>query len=527
MPQSLILKGYGQLKKVYSGNVAGKPRGLLPNTVPLTAFYYEHTLLRTIGLSQGLFSVGSEGGFWTFQFRESGAPGAKILFEQSVLINATLFGAFGDVITGWYIHSLYTYKFKTRICDGQYVPVAIEPDQPENELTDPAPPLPARPAVPNLHNVRVTSLSIAMPPLPERADTLALLVSNERAGEYAEVQSGLAPGQVISVDVGDLGFHSVNHGVAATELPWWRVRADGPGGSTLGPAMRDIWTHTQNDGTQDTGYKGYLFADSDRATGFYEQSLILNTSAFGGNFAVQLGADWYSPAYRCALPSGAFMEIISDAWVGQLSDNDIYYSIAYKEGGVKPVSLFDRRVGTLWTLGVRDGQVQCTRSRKLENHDFGVDGGIVLPGTATTYLGLLRWGATLYCVVHVDGSVKLVESIEESLLWKDPLVITTDVTVLGHQISRDGATVYIVGKAGATNGDITAGDLVRVIVRLEKDGVKVTKETIKSTLPENQVAGLLRDGSTLYYVSADSDGIRIFQSTDEMVTWTELNASEN
>lgn len=363
--------GYTLPVKVFSGNVAGKERGILPFADASVGFYYVHTLIQSFATGGGILSTDEVGGFWTIQIRASKAADSPVLFEQSVYLGAEIIGGLGGLISTWFVLATSDHKFKTRICDGQILPPVIEPyaagDPQPSRANDQVPAIPEQP---RFWNVKVTDMRVQAPPMPEKATSLKLQWAASRNGPWTTADGGdnLSAGAHIDVHVTNLGFSSNNRAVAATELIWWRAVAVNASGETAGPAVRDIWngagvrSDLNGQLAMISGYEGYKYADAEHPTVFYEQSFVEDTSASGQNFGVRLTGTWVSPLYKCNIPGNAYLDIISDAWVGQISNNDIYYSVGRKAGGGFDATR-DSATGCFWGLYGASGDLRIVRHR--------------------------------------------------------------------------------------------------------------------------------------------------------------------
>jgi hypothetical protein len=482
--ETLDRNGYTGWHKVYSGNVEGKPRGVVPLEETATAFRYSHTLER-LGIA-ALLGGPPQVGFWTVQLRESKDAHSKVLFEQSVQLGVTSAELAG--LAAWYVHESYTYKFKTRICDGQFLSPLVEPHYGGHSGNS----NPMAPGVVRFWNVKVTTMTVKAPVMPSGAVSMDLQWSRDRYENFEPFAVNVASEASINLNVSGLGISSGNRDISATELVWVRAVARGADGIPVpGDAVRDTWP-TVFGTTQVRGYEGWRYVDIKTRTVFSEQSLIQNPGG-SGVLVVRVHPEWGSPSfgYNCHIPVGAYWDIISDYWVGTLSNNDIYYSLAWKPGGVGAKTLRDSRLGSQWVI--KPHNLKLNIARQLTLNGFAEPTqfeGTVYDGPLRNYT-VARDSARLVALVDPGFGARgfvVVVSKDEGQTWKQYDVVDkghnmTSNTELITSAYRDNklivygrATVDFSGPTGGVAYEektIKEGDVVRMVLTGSKQATSL------------------------------------------------------
>lgn len=593
MAEPFYPAGYTRWQKVYSGKVLPHKRGELPLEKDAEAFFLIHTIAR-----QGTFSLGSDvstpTGFWTVQIltvsedeEEDGSDGGRsgsgsgsgpgsgsgsgsgstdeddasdaddldkretIWFEQSVMLGALGASGFGGLLTTWSPAPQHQWKFKTRICDGQHVPAVVEP-YPEGRKppANPEEKLPEVPGLPRPFNVRLESLTIRTPEmLPKRATSFALMVCIDRFGEYKPLAEDLDANEVITVlrgeveDLLDHEFPDASELVSPMDLIWFKMRAINADGHTDGEAIRDTWPVHRGTprGSDDeswitAGYESYKFLDQQIVTDLSEQYYTINESVSGGFFSVNYGGDVVCPAYKCRLPPGCMLRIIHDYWVGQFSDNDIYYSLSYKPRDTAGNdALWDFPTGTLWSFIARDGDLLCGRSTRVETFRNDRDSGTFqIAGKQTpALLKAFRSGATLLVLAATYNEMFAARSYDEGRTWVEatqketPMI--TGIKALAAVKDRNGC-ILVYGVVNPGNGvekKYDAGDAVRVLLKESVEGLGVQsiskiaagKDTV---LPKDNILGLLETNGGHLLLALENQNTGLYRSTDGLDTFTKV-----
>jgi hypothetical protein len=434
-------------------------------------------------------------------------------------------------------------KIKTRICDGQFVMPVVE--EHEDGHTGPPPPLPEHPSRPGLvqpFNVRVTTFSMRMPELPHDAACQELWVSKDRYGTYKLVHDNLISYQRVDLDLGAIRDKVELPTVGPLDDLWWKVRAVNGAGYTDGEAIRDTWTVSRPFGEGlIAGYQGYLFADQANASSLYEDYYIINETAFGGSFSARVGGDIVMKAYRCRIPQGAYLEVISDYWVGQVSNNRAYYSISYKPD-LQPgaSSIVDHPTGTVWSFVSKDKTVRCGRSTRFETYGSNVDAGNFGKLEVSRWVQGFRHGATLVGFYGDDRSVYAARSVDEGRTWTSATELAAEVPVIdgikalaGVRSKNGYFLIYGVASIASISSDTPAqlgyepGDVVCAVLKesqqgLVLSGVTKIKAGADTELPVADVIGLHESAQGLLLVALEGEDTAIYRSTDQLSTLTRV-----
>ena len=535
MAEPIYPKDYVHLRKAFSGKVGGKTRGLLDlDGGDASEFFYQHTILRDFQLPPEIITALQFVGSWTIRLMASEATDAKVTFEQSVEWGVNVQGMAGGVLAQW--QPINAGKIKTRICDGEPVPVAIEAQNPPRVPS--VAPQPGDPGVPSIFFVQSTSLRVKMPALPERATHFSLLATGGNsipaAADFKVLDEDMQPGQERDISAPEVGETD-------SKRIWVLARAHGPSGTYDGAAIRDADTELAfasdpvtkiSKLTQVKGYKGYLYATNPRATEYYETTAYdINRQNTEGNFNINIGTDWISPAYRCHIPDGALLKIISDYWVGRINANDIYYSISFKPAAKAGRGLCiaqDGRVGERWYFYVKDAKVRIAFTAHNGNFAASLEDAVVVEA-APTAMQAFRVGATLWFIYEAASKIHLTRSLDEGDNWKEPQVMLENMNLLGAEVSDDGGTIYLYLRSTSVRDGldvpvetrIEQGTLCRALIHIEPDG-KYKGGALEKVQGDVTDFGsnltLKRIGQTFFLLAEQSNMIFVRRSTDELKT---------
>lgn len=520
-----------------SGIAPGTVLGRISKDQGGSSFFYSKTILRSIGSG-----VSTVRGSWDFQIVDP--SGEEVLFDSSVDIGIQLVGAedplFGSIsLFSWSFVSDYGLgpgKPRTRVVSGVPVPQVVEA---YTGAADATPPVgsPAMPGYPYLRTLKQTSIVAVMPPKPAGANSLTLLVAASQNGPYTTLRTGLQTGAQVTVNVADVP------GVSNPANIWFRVGAVNGFGTTYGPRVRDAFMALDGT-TQLSGYTGWqhIGGEVTHPTVFSEQAREWEPGG-GGEITVGGGtiiATWTSPVYRCSFPPGAVLVVNHDNWAPAIVIRDRFtFAVSYLPAKVTEASAQDARLGKTWVLYPGGTQTKIAQTRRRESYVVN-DHDPVVFDTVPSSLGLFRVGGRLLAVAQKGADIVGAESVDDGLTWaaahSEGLdVIVADTTILASCVND--SAIYAVAKATADEVDdskpadqlIKQDDMIRVVLSPSKQAsgaavYAVThREKLQGTAPPASGALILNFAAGAFnFLVKDGDTVRLFTSSDDCLTFTEV-----
>lgn len=243
-------------------------------------------------------------------------------------------------------------------------------------------------------------------------------------------------------------------------------------------------------------------------------------------------AVWFSPKWLLEKPfePGYILDANDSTSIGSIQDESTYF-FSFKAAGSGSHAIEDARIGARWLFYRKDGKLLCAHSWKNDSFARSATDAVIYDGNVRTARGL-RWGATLYCVLEEQLRVRVAVSYDEGLTWSTPMIVASNVNLLGAALSPDGGTLYLYLKATANEltsekpieEQVKQGEAVRVLVHLSGENIKAEPwQKVKGVgLPTSKVAALLSNGNVLTVVSENSEQVRVHRSTDELASLKEL-----
>jgi hypothetical protein len=384
----IVLKGFTPYAPAESGLVAGTVAGRIDGDEPIEAFGLQKEILRQFGGTSRLALTGP----FSVQVVEDETPGAVVLFDWTVELEIVAV-AFTDPFFGggvglydwfWYTQSFNASvgRFKTRVVNATPIPIVIEPDPLAVFKTYPVPvaPLPDAPSYCHLIGYRTQSITARMPAtLPARATSYTLQIAaggnlSPLEDTWIDFAMGLQPGDERLVPAAAVGESDA-------ERLWFRLKAVNAAGSSRGPAHRDApqtWFNAIQLGGYQGWHAGYVPGEGppspyhEAGSGYQE---IGAQVSIGG----QIIGRWSGPIYKCELPAGAIIKIISDKWApASTIRNKFTFAVSYKPGGVVESAVQHPEIGKTFYLYKGSGDVRLGRSSRREGYLLKGDDPVVV-----------------------------------------------------------------------------------------------------------------------------------------------------
>lgn len=445
MPFPFVPNGFTEPLPVETGLAPNTVLGRLDAAAAITEFYYTKVISRTIDPN----NIQSIRNSWTIQIVENNDPGARVLFDQTVDMGITTFA--GGAFTGWFFvldHGQSVGQFKTRIVNATPVTQVPETFAGQNPAGGAG-----VPSYPYLSNLKETTITVTLPPLPDGASKLVLWASHDNNSVAVKVGEG-QPGTVFTVSDSIVGQ-------SAPENIWFFVEAVQANGSQskFSPKVRDAFVMLDGT-TQIGGYEGWknIGGAITHPTVFSESSVDTDANDSFQVFGGKIDASWESPVYKCSLPPNAIVKIVHDGWASASVIQDKFtFALGFKYGN--DAMLFAPSTQETWALyrgNAKPGTsaLQCARTKKVTGFNLLPDSDAALrfPDNSSGVDRTWMFQNRTWLFVFAQQGQKLVGcySKTKGQTWEVGVNILDGVQIMGMTNNDDSSIVWAFGNQNGT-----------------------------------------------------------------------------
>ena len=252
--------------------------------------------------------------------------------------------------------------------------------------------------------------------------------------------------------------------------------------------------------------------------------------------------DWISPIYLLDLAAGDRIHIVQANAGGPYVTKAANIQTQTQPTGSLDV-VRDANTGESWVFYADGPSLRCAHERRLVDFPLDSEVDTCLSANSPDRVRAFMSNRILYCVYSVGSFLRLNYSLDAGETWQEmPMLVATNVKLFGATISEDGSSMYLLGKATATDaetnpddapeGIIQSGDMVRIVLRRtgeNKEWEVTIKEKVTGTLPSgiaNLVADIERAGMAFYWFAKKGNDVVLMASDNEMGSFEELDGGE-
>jgi len=252
--------------------------------------------------------------------------------------------------------------------------------------------------------------------------------------------------------------------------------------------------------------------------------------------------DWISPIYLLDLAAGDRIHIVQANAGGPYVTKAANIQTQTQSTGSLDV-VRDANTGESWVFYADGPSLRCAHERRLVDFPLDSEVDTCLSANSPDRVRAFMSNRILYCVYSVGSFLRLNYSLDAGETWQEmPMLVATNVKLFGATISEDGSSMYLLGKATATDaetnpddapeGIIQSGDMVRIVLRRtgeNKEWEVTIKEKVTGTLPSgiaNLVADIERAGMAFYWFAKKGNDVVLMASDNEMGSFEELDGGE-